>query len=540
MAHQQIDIEEMFEDKGVIGKGYNPTSATQVAGSFTKIWLEEAGFEQFEALNAIEGRLTVAMIDKIKGNCDKETFEIKMIQPTVRRMLSHVFKDVVDLLDERSQFFVMGGKFASSLSVPHEWNSAQCRVFFPFHGTPDIYVSFEDRHVKRSARTANLKLDVEASITGTGRIGVPAEIKPEFKDNFKDNQAFLIQTAIYLTHFFFRVIPMLSENVIADIFPDQTVYSILATNKKLYVLAIDRKGNTNPSRFQCLVSPLVSVTENPQLFYRKLGSWFVWAANVAVKLLNLLDQLNGPCAVNCWLLPNAYEKLRLKIKDENGEFVACPSFFNPIYKSANYYFRVATSYWCRNELSKFHRCMYKFPNLFENWITDRAFVAVPDYGRPVQSTDISDIPELKSFLSQLLTVLSLLVADEFCHQYVRIPNVIRDFGGRYHLIDFDYANQFEDVIIVSHTSLSTPPEYHIHQTSDMWSLGVVVLNLVANDVSREMADLPDNWVDNINWRDAWTDDADRTKITDFLRGTIVIDPNARMTVADALALVNSW
>jgi hypothetical protein len=153
-----------------------------------------------------------------------------------------------------------------------------------------------------------------------------------------------------------------------------------------------------------------------ETYYEVLAKWIKWSSEVALALKDHYDALNSIKLSNCWVSAGAYyeslKKIEEKFQGKSEEEVVAslkprPSFFNPIFRSKNRFYRICDSLWCGNvDRDQFMLNMRHFEKheLFQDYRFAWHSLSCPDYGLPVVCfKDRLTFQHLKSIVLQLLT-----------------------------------------------------------------------------------------------------------------------------------------
>jgi hypothetical protein len=257
------------------------------------------------------------------------------------------------------------------------------------------------------------------------------------------------------------------------VFEDRSVYVPLLSHHELRLIKVRVNDRLASASFRRSISTVF--TDND--YYRVLMSWLVWATRVVTKLEPLKEQLNAPLPINCWVPAEAYVNSFPELA--NDELVPAPSYYNPIFyaKKSQRFVRIHRSMWCGNWQSIVSTIAHACPSLFVGWEFKEQAIIMPAFGDTLQPHHVDDISKLKAITTRLLEKLKVLRDAGYAHMDIRAPNVLIR-NDDVNLIDYDFSGSIESDSLMKPENPSSPPELEIHANSDMWSVGVMLWELV--------------------------------------------------------------
>jgi len=224
-------------------------------------------------------------------------------------------------------------------------------------------------------------------------------------------------------------------------------------------------------------------------YARYLCRWVSWASRVSSKLTKYIPLLRLDRAFNSWLSKKAFATVWKDI----DAFEARPSFYNPIRCNKQEYIRICGSFWTGNvnAISINDIVHTGALSYLRDWQRSLCTCRMPSYGVSLHSyrSRISSFAELREILLQLLEILNTMTQNGFVHCDVRPPNVIirkTDEELKVYLIDFDLATLSVAKKTRERQAVSAicAPDRFINSKMDVWSFGVMLLDLVGTDQSK--------------------------------------------------------
>ncbi|KAI9337281.1 hypothetical protein BDR26DRAFT_864112 [Obelidium mucronatum] len=127
-----------------------------------------------------------------------------------------------------------------------------------------------------------------------------------------------------------------------------------------------------------------------------------------------------------------------------------------------------------------------FHNPFNDWVFAKYFISMPYYGRSLdlifeEDAECATPARLKSlFLSVIDKSLLPLESVSYSHMDIRLANVVLSDSVGWSdacLIDYDFCEDLGMSNPMNRVETRYPPEANVHKNSDIWMLGIVLLNL---------------------------------------------------------------